>query len=194
LPAGYGERASEIRALILSISRPSSLSDAAQLVDWATVLRFIVPRGLTVHFLDAITGKQIQVFHNGIDADKLRSLALSRSEVMAWVDAHRPDECLMTVAQAARLMGKRQEQAYFFVKCGLLRSVRGRTGSRQSTAVSADAVQDFLHQFIPLRELAGNAGVASRKAREWADTNGVTLIAGPDIDGSRQYWARRPTP
>ena len=111
---------------------------------------------------------------------------VSREEVKAWASAAREDD--LSVPQAAKALGVKQEVAYHLVRTGLLASAVRRGPARSERVVALLDLQRFSRHCRPLSELAREAGVGARGAVEWAESQGHRIVCGPTIDGCRQYF------
>ena len=111
---------------------------------------------------------------------------LDRSVAWAWLRSMRSSSCGgMSVDDAAKALGLKQEVGYALVRAGLLRSSRDDAGSRR---VQAADVESFRRAYVSLRELARDAGTSPRAALGLLDAR---PIAGPGVDANRQYFFRR---
>jgi excisionase family DNA binding protein len=103
----------------------------------------------------------------------------------AWIRARRgcPNEGI-SVDQAARALGLKQEVTYSLVRSGLLRSRADAAGHRR---VSRADVEQFRATYVSLAVLATRA---HRAPRALLTEIHATPVAGPGVDGSRQYFFR----
>lgn len=98
----------------------------------------------------------------------------------------------MSIVEAARRLGIKQEVMYHFVNVGLVRTRIARLRNRTIRAVNIDDLRTFTATFLPLAVFARSAGISVRNAPDWAVQHGIEIITGPSIDGGRQYWIRKP--
>ena len=111
---------------------------------------------------------------------------LDRAVALVWLRSMRRSSCEgMSVDDAAKALGVKQEVGYALVRAGLLRSSRDDAGSRRVRAADVEA---FRRAYVSLRDLARDAGTSPRSALSLLD---VRPVAGPGVDANRQYFFRR---
>lgn len=155
------------------------------------VLRYWIPIDRTSQFLDAIQAGELTVYCSGrphrsdqpwFGAAQLRQwLSMAPPENRAWV----------TIPEAARQLGLKQEVAYHLVHVGLIATKTIRADRRVARVIEGAALREFEEGCEPLARAAARAGVDRRCGLEWAKRNGLQLVSGPQIDGGRQYFVRR---
>lgn len=91
----------------------------------------------------------------------------------------------MSIDQAARELGLKQEVGYALAKAGLLGSCPDSSGARR---VRQQDINQFRKEYVSLRDLAEEAGVSPRSMLRLID---VQPVAGPGVDGNRQYFFKR---
>jgi hypothetical protein len=107
-------------------------------------------------------------------------------EVKQWLDARRADSLGgISVDQAARVLGLKQQVVYHLVRCGLLRSTQSDGHGHR---ISLGDIERFQESYVSLAELARSEHRAPRALLCDID---VVPVTGPSIDGSRQYFFRR---
>lgn len=176
--------------------------------------QWLVPRAeadrLTVH--SAATGTPLRFFlrfwslteaestslvvhvmeRNATDAGPTHSVVgigdalLDPQEVRRWLNTVREMATpLLSVDQAAKQLGIKQEVAYALIRSGRLQAMSNESGCRK---VHPADVQAFATQYISLAEYARSTGQAPRYA-----LNSVQAlpVCGPSVDGSRQYFFNR---
>lgn len=111
---------------------------------------------------------------------------LDPDALLAWrVAKRRTSDLGMSVDDAARALGLKQQVAYELVRKGLLIAVRiDGYGHR----VFDDAVNSFRATYVSLVDLARERKTAPRALLQGI---GASPVMGPMIDGARQYFFRR---
>ncbi len=111
---------------------------------------------------------------------------LDPDALLAWrVAKRRASDLGMSVDDAARVLGLKQQVAYELVRKGLLIAVQiDGHGHR----VFDDAVNSFRATYVSLADIASALGRSSRHVLGVIDALPVT---GPTVDGARQYFYRR---
>lgn len=123
-----------------------------------------------------VTGESVALGAVMLDADAVR----------AWLRGHRVSlQDWLSVDQAARLLGVKQQVAYDLVACGLLRTTAdGARGRRISMADLAT----FKKTYVSLVTLAQHQKHSPKWTLQAID---AVPVCGPSVDGSRQYFFRR---
>ncbi|WIE50653.1 TniQ family protein [Pseudomonas sp. GM17] len=100
----------------------------------------------------------------------------------------------ISVVDAAKLLGVKQEVGYALVRLGLLRSVTVECGRRVARMVRSNAINRFNKNYILAPEMLTAMGTTSCKyVREYLRRNGFKPVAGPTLVSAqcRQYvWKR----
>lgn len=114
------------------------------------------------------------------------SALVDRCAAWGWLRQQRStDRRHMSVDQAARELGIKQEVGYALVRAGLLGSSVDARGKRH---VRPADVARFRAEYVSLRDLARQVGASPRAA-----LCGIRAqpVAGPGVDANRQYFFRR---
>ena len=98
----------------------------------------------------------------------------------------------MVLSGLLRFLNVKWEVLCHLIRHGHLRTIKRRTGSRCSEVVLIKELERFQAAYVPLVTFAKENGLSSKHAPLWAKTAGMQLVAGPTIDGCRQYIARTP--
>ncbi|WP_246181671.1 helix-turn-helix domain-containing protein [Pandoraea cepalis] len=111
---------------------------------------------------------------------------LDRVTVKLWLASQRDAaEAAMSVDQAAKLLGVKQQVAYSLIHGGYLHSCYDAgLGHR----VSMEQVESFKQEYVSLAELARQY---SRSPRALLSELPAKPACGPTVDGCRQYFYRR---
>jgi hypothetical protein len=117
---------------------------------------------------------------------------VSAAAVQAWTAGRRAKPAtVLSLSQAAVELGLKHDVVRDLVRSGLIPAVKGSMRHRSSWLVAATDLAAFSTRYVPLSMLARAAGVRCRDGFDWALSNGLKLVCGPRIDGSRQYFADR---
>ncbi|WP_232505815.1 hypothetical protein, partial [Burkholderia thailandensis] len=98
----------------------------------------------------------------------------------------------ISIVEAARRLGVKQEVMYHLINIGLVGTRTGKRRRRTARIVDADELKRFSGQFLPLSTVARAMGISARQAPSWAREHGIEIVTGPSVDGGRQYWIRKP--
>jgi len=109
-------------------------------------------------------------------------VSLESELARAWLRKHRlVVNNGLSIDEAARHLGIKQQVAYELVARGLLRSTETAAGKR----IHSEDLEVFQAGFISLAELARHQGHSIQTVLR---TTIVRPVCGPSIDGSRQYF------
>ena len=98
-----------------------------------------------------------------------------------------------SIAEAAKVIGVKDEVAYEWVRMGFLQTFNGSGAAAQrGRRVSKGSLEDFLQRYITARELReyGRFGTSKKLALDLIE-RGLKPVSGPSVDGGRQYLFRR---
>ena len=115
----------------------------------------------------------------------LSALQVDESELRAWLVTYRSHAEWLSVDEAARQLGLKQQVAYELVTRGLLASERKPRGGHSMVCVLQQSVVDFKASYISLAQLAKEQGLMPRVLLARLSVSPVT---GPSVDGGRQYF------
>ncbi len=99
---------------------------------------------------------------------------------------------LISIVEAARRLGTKQEVMYHLVNAGLVKTRIAKLHNRTTRAINIDDLRDFTATFLPLAVFARSVGISIRNAPDWVIEHGIEIVTGPSVDGGRQYWIRKP--
>lgn len=109
-----------------------------------------------------------------------------RDRFLQWLTGQRAElNSGMSVDEAARQLGLKQEVGYGLVKKGLLQS---NFVTHKGYRVSQSQITEFQQTYMSLAEIVKVTGKSSKKLLTELEAMPVT---GPSIDGTRQYFYRR---
>lgn len=100
-------------------------------------------------------------------------------------DAHRRSRTIvsktLSVDQAAKILGVKQQVAYALVHSGLIPTDR----LQKPIQIGRDELETFQREYVSLAELARERRISSRRLLLELK---VAPVSGPAIDGCRQYF------
>jgi len=157
----------------------------------AEAVRLWVPLHLTCRFFESAIAGDIRIFHMTGSAERLGELLIERAEAMRWSALQEPGlGVFLTIPQAARVLGLKQEVAYHLARVGLIQTQSKKVTRRMARVVSAEEIQRFARQVEPLTQAAVRAGVNPRNGLAWVKETNRVLVSGPRVDGGRQYFVQ----
>jgi hypothetical protein len=121
----------------------------------------------------------------------LRDIYADRGEVISAAQVPTESSSGISIVDAARRLGVKQEVMYHLINIGLVRTRTGKLRRRAARVVDVYDLQKFTEQFLPLISVAKALGLSAREAPAWARRHGIEIVTGPSVDGGRQYWIRR---
>lgn len=107
-----------------------------------------------------------------------------RASVTTWRQAAFGANSTLSVDQAAKVLGVKQQVAYALVYSGLIRTDR----LQKPIQIGRDVLESFQREYISLAELAGGRRTSPRRLLLELDS---VPVCGPTVDGCRQYFFRR---
>ena len=155
-------------------------------------LRLYVPVSGSAEFFRTLVEKGIELASEPGKTPALRNIFIDRRKASCIVRGLAETGSPISVVEAARLLGVKQEVMYHLVNKGLLKTRAGKLGRRTARVVDVGDLRNFTEQFLPLIAAANQAGIRARDAANWARQLGLEIVTGPLVDGGRQYWIRRP--
>jgi len=161
-------------------------------ISLAEALRLYVPIERSAVFFDRLTNGDMHVSFERSTVSALRKIFADRGEVIAIAKTPLESSPEISIVEAARRLGIKQEVMYHLVNIGLLRTRIGKLGRRSARVVDVDVLEKFAEQFVPLIIAAKAMKISAREAPRWARQRGIEIVSGPSVDGGRQYWIRKP--
>jgi hypothetical protein len=107
-----------------------------------------------------------------------------RKSVTTWRQVAAGASQTLSVDQAAKVLGVKQQVAYALVHSGLIRTDR----RQKPIQIGRDALEFFQREYISLAELASGRRTSPRRLLLELD---LVPLCGPTVDGCRQYFFRR---
>ncbi|RQR60745.1 hypothetical protein DIE18_13610 [Burkholderia sp. Bp9125] len=157
-------------------------------INLAEALRLYVPIEASASFVSRLIDGDVRL---AIEPDRVptfRTMYAARSDVISASPMRTKSNSLVSIVEAARRLGIKQEVMYHLVNIGLVRTRMGRLRHRAARVIDVDDLQNFTQQFLPLFTLAKTIGISAREAPSWAKRHGIEIVTGPSVDGGRQYW------
>lgn len=160
----------------------------------AEALRLYVPVSGSAAFFTGLLSSGIRLALGPSTVPTLRNIFTDRCRVSFIVRGAVGSSSSISIVEAARQLGVKQEVMYHLINKGLLRTHAGKLGRRTARVVDARDLRNFTERFQPLLAIAKEAGISARAAPSWARQRGIEIVTGPSVDGSRQYWIRKQAP
>lgn len=134
----------------------------------------------------ALMTGEVQTVNGNENRIPLGQARVSRATFAGWLQQFRVENDLpLSVDEAAKVLGIKQEVAYHLVRKRILISCSGRT--QGSVQVRQKDLKSFQEKYVSLATLSKERGASPRALRMCLPLDPVT---GPDIDGGRQYFYR----
>lgn len=142
--------------------------------------------GEFIALVRALLGNQLKPVGKLNDSVPLGNIQLDEQQTWQWLAEMRyADGASISVDQAAKRLGLKQQVVYDLVRLGLLTTIQDHLPGRRVTQASLD---NFQATYVSLAEYAKSLNRAPR----WVlQTLQVQPVSGPMIDGSRQYFFRK---
>jgi len=119
----------------------------------------------------------------------MRDIAFCREQLRVWLHEQRAnDEDLCTCTEAAKKLGLKPEVLYALVRNKLMVVTTVPQRGRTVALISCASLEKFRQSFVSLKELACQAQTSPKALLGRLD---VRPVAGPTVDGNRQYFYRR---
>lgn len=118
---------------------------------------------------------------------------LAEQEVRSW-RLHRHSQASgISISQAAKKLGVKEEVAYALARLGLLRTDTERHGNRKTQTVSTASLARFRRIYVLAPEIAALLNTDPRAIAKRLISAGIKPVAGPTLHGApcRQYVWRR---
>jgi len=116
----------------------------------------------------------------------LGEILVDKESFQSWLNNFRwTSTSTISIDEASKKLGIKQQVAYQLVRSGLLETVECKANSRR---VTTDAIEKFQAEYVSLSVLAKVRESSVRAMKKTLICNPVT---GPEIDGARQYFYRR---
>ncbi|WP_420978707.1 hypothetical protein [Burkholderia gladioli] len=160
-------------------------------VSIAEALRLYVPVEASVAFFNHLMNGVVRLVAESDKVPTLRQIFADRDHLLSAVQMPVESCSQISIVEAARRLGVKQEVMYHLINIGLVSTRTGKLRRRAARVVSAGELKKFSQQFLPLSTVARAMGISVRQAPSWARERGIEIVTGPSVDGGRQYWIRR---
>ncbi|KKL36621.1 hypothetical protein WR30_00050 [Burkholderia contaminans FFH2055] len=161
-------------------------------VSIAEALRLYVPVEASAAFFNHLMNGVVRLVVESDKVPALRQIFADRDHLISAVQMPVESCSQISIVEAARRLGVKQEVMYHLVNIGLVSTRTGKLRRRAARVVDADELKKFSQQFLPLSTVARAMGIFTRQAPSWAREHGIEIVTGPSVDGGRQYWIRKP--
>jgi len=142
--------------------------------------------GEWITLVQALSNHQLAPLCKQTERVPLGKIVLDEQETRLWlVEKRYASGVSMSVDEAAKRLGLKQQVVYDLVNLGLLATIQDELPGRR---VTLENLEDFQTNYLSLAEYARSL---NRAPRSLLQTLPVKPISGPMVDGSRQYFFRR---
>jgi len=121
----------------------------------------------------------------------LHRFLFRREDVQRFGGGLAGQRATMSVDEASRRLGVKQEVAYHWVRTGRLATVQGTTRDEPGRRITEDSLARFRAEFVTGTEVAKRFGLGVRWVSVHLCERGIQAVSGPGVDGARQYLFRR---
>ena len=136
-----------------------------------------------VALVKALCGNKMRTYSEQGGVVFLGDVWLDKVATKAWLTSYRTaTRNTISVDEAAKRLGVKQQVAYHLVKAKLLASYKDSYGD---TRVHTDAITAFENNYVSLLARAKEMGTSPKHAHKLIAEKPV---CGPTIDGCRQYF------
>ena len=141
----------------------------------------------------SIVNGRLRAFSPGGTRIPFGKLLLDEQEIRSWRLSRQRQASGMSVSQAAKELGVKEEVAYALARLGLLRTDTERHGKRKTQTVSDASLKRFRRSYVLAPELAALLKTDPRGMAKRLISAGIKPVAGPRLAGAlcRQYVWRR---
>jgi hypothetical protein len=160
-------------------------------VSLTEALRRHVPVEASAAFFNRLINGAVPLVFEPNKVPALRNIYADRGEVISAAQVPTESNPGISIVDAARRLGIKQEVMYHLINIGLVRTRTGKLRRRAARVVDVYDLQKFTEQFLPLISVAKALGLSAREAPAWARRHSIEIVTGPSVDGGRQYWIRR---
>lgn len=139
-----------------------------------------------VAFIEALIDGALTAYCTDLGSVPIGAAAVGTLEASAWLQKRRSEHRIgLSVDQAARTLGIKQEVAYGLVRSGLLGAIH-ITG--MGYRVMPEDIDRFRTTYVSLADLSRERRTSPRALLPLVDAQAV---CGPSVDGQRQYFFAR---
>ncbi|AMK76915.1 MerR family transcriptional regulator [Methylomonas methanica] len=174
----------QVRALIFA---GTGVTHSPPIINVRYILKYWHLReGEFITLVRALLERQLEPVGKSTESVPIGNICLDEQVARKWlVEKRYVGGASISVDEAAKRLGLKQQVVYDLVKLGLLATSQDDLPGRRVTQTS---LEEFQATYISLAEFA----VTLNRAPRWLlQTLSVQPVSGPMIDGSRQYFFRR---
>lgn len=154
-------------------------------------LRYMVRVEQTAAFFLALRTGDLNV-RAPANASPIGSWAITKAAVADWLESIPAGaDVAMTLTEAAEALSVKHDVVRDLIRVGLLKAQIGTIGGRRCRCLAAADVANFKASYVALAELTKSAMVRARDGFDWAVGQGMEVVTGSRVDGSRQYFVKR---
>lgn len=182
----------EALRFVTTIEARRIASTGGQPICCIDALKILKAKGVqTSVMMDALISGRLQVIGIDTAAVGLRRIMVDKQAVKGLCVGDVGSRLPLSIPEAGRLLGVKDQVTYAWVRSGLLRTcIRSGQGQR-GTGVDECALDDFRTGYLLGRELEAGLKVSRGRAAEQLIVAGVKPVSGPRIDSSPIYLFRR---
>lgn len=156
------------------------------LVSFSEIVKYWRLReGEIVQLVKTLISGELSAFDVSNHSVVIGSVKLDKAAAKEWLWALRKSLNAVSIDEAAKLMGIKQQVAYHLVKVGLIQSIQTKQAGKQ---ITKESIAAFNHKYVALSVLAKQQQTSSSALLKSLKMKPVT---GPQIDGGRQYFYLR---
>jgi len=179
----------ELQDRLAKVARKSP-TNASDYVPLGRALRYRIPPGQFAPLLATVLDGSVAAYFKDGAAQRFDRLMVKLVDD-SLASSEQCDHAALSVPEAAKCLGVKQEVAYSLVRNGHLRAHRRRNGMRHSMTIQRDAVNDFLNRYVSAGEIARKRKTSARAVITLLATAGIDPVTGPNVDGCRQAFYLR---
>jgi hypothetical protein len=152
---------------------------------------FLSDSDAVVQLLNAIRDGEVVPVGRVQTVRGLSGILIRRAKFREWADSRRPQLDSLSIRAAAKLIGVKEEVAYYLARRGVLESTSTRVGRRVERRISERAIARFIESYVLAKTIAVRTGSSARAVQRFLSECGVTAVCGPGVDTCRQLVYRR---
>jgi len=154
-------------------------------------LRYMVRIEQTTAFFLALRTGDLSVWAPA-KASPIGSWAINKAAVADWLESRCAGaDGAMTLTEASEALSVKHDVVRDLIRVGLLKAQIGTIGGRRCRCLASADVANFKACYVALAELTKSAMVRARDGFDWAVGQGMHVVTGARVDGTRQYFVKR---
>ena len=154
-----------------------------ELVSFSWIVKYCRLReGEMVQLAKALISSELKAFDVSGHSVILGKAKLDKALAKDWLWSLRSGLDTMSIDEAAKLLGVKQQVAYYLVKIGLIHSIQTKQSGKQ---ITKEDLATFNNNYVALSVLA-----KKQQTSPFALFKSLKIkpVTGPQIDGGRQYF------